>query len=222
MAITKPAMSGAAVAATLVATALTGCAGKTSADPSTVTVTAPRTSSAASSSTSKAPQIPTATITPGKAGTPRGGAPGLAGVNQQDASAVAAAVMKVFATRDTALDTTPLDAERRAMPLLGAPLAAAVAAPVGGNGGGGPAWSALTSRHGWTVAAAKVIPLQGVADQSGDSPVLAVRQVQVTTTGHGAGEWTSAPVSSPWVVTCSRPTATAPWRVTAVFEQTRS
>ncbi len=223
MSITRYTMSAAA-GAVVVAAALTGCAGKTSAGPSTVTVTAPRTSSSSSStsnaSISSTPQIPTATITPGTAGTPRGGAPDLTKVNAHDASAVAAAVMRVFATRDTALDTTPLDAERRAMALLGAPLATAVAAPIGGNGGGGPAWSALTAHHGWTTATAKVIPLQGVADQSGDSPTLAVRQVQVTTTGHGAGGWSAAPVTAQWVVTCSRASKNAPWRVTAVYEQT--
>ncbi|XAS78324.1 hypothetical protein V3G39_18000 (plasmid) [Dermatophilaceae bacterium Sec6.4] len=219
MSITRYTMSAAA-GAVVVAAALTGCAGKTSAGPSTVTVTASRTTSSSSTSSSRTPQIPTATIAPGTAGTPRGGAPALAKVNAQNASAVAAAVMRVFATRDTALDTTPLDAERRAMPLLGAPLAAAVNAPIGGNGGGGPAWSALTAHHGWTTATAKVIPLQGVADQSGDSPTLAVRQVEVATTRHGTGGWSTTAAIALWVVTCSRASKNAPWRVTAVYEQT--
>ncbi len=220
MSITRYTMSAAVLVS---AGVLSGCGGTATGARTTVTVTAPRTSSSppsSSNATTKTPQIPTATIAPGTAGTPRGGAPALAKVNRQDASAVASAVMRVFATGDTALDTTPLDAERRAMALLGAPLATAVAAPIGGNGGGGPAWSALTAHHGWTTATAKVIPLQGVADQSGDSPTLAVRQVQVTTTGHGTGGWSTAPTTALWVITCSRASKNAPWRVTAVYEQT--
>ncbi len=208
-----------AIAAAISTLAIAGCADKATKSPVTVTVTPSHavTSAAGSSST---PAIPTTTLPAGRTGTPRGGAPDLGGVKQQDASAVAAAVMRVFATQDTALDTTTLDAERRAAALLGSPLLQAVRAPLSGNGGGGAAWTVLTAHHGWTTATAKTVPMTDVPDQTGDSPTLAVRQVDVTSTGHGTGNWTSKPATAVWIVTCRRAAATAPWRVTQVYDQT--
>ena len=199
------------------ALALTGCADKATKAAVTVTVTPSHTATTTNSST---PAIPTTTLPSGRTGTPRGGAPALAGVNQRDASAVAAAVMRVFATQDTGIDTTTLDAERRALPLLGQPLAQAVQAPLTGNGGGGAAWTVLTAHHGWTTATAKAVPMSDVPDQTGDSPTLAVRQVDVVTTAHGAGGWASKPNTAVWIVTCRRATSTAVWRVTQVYDQT--
>ena len=128
--------------------------------------------------------------------------------------------MRVFATQDTGIDTTTLDAERRALPLLGQPLAQAVQTPLSGNGGGGAAWTVLTGHHGWTTATAKAVPMSDVPDQTGDSPTLAVRQVNVTTTGHGAAGWASKPTTATWIVTCRRTRSAAGWRVTQVYDQT--
>lgn len=212
-------LTAAASAVAIGALAMTGCAAKVRNGPvSAVTVTV-MPSHAVAPSSSSTPAIPTSTLPSGRAGTPRGGAPDLGGVHQQDASAVAVAVMRVFATQDTVLDTTTVDAERRAVPLLGAPLAAAVQAPLFGNGGGGAAWTVLTAHHGWTTATATAVPMSDVPDQTGDSPTLAVRQVDVTSTGHGTGNWTGPPTTAVWIVTCRRATATAPWRVTQVYDQ---
>ncbi|NYJ76533.1 hypothetical protein [Allobranchiibius huperziae] len=208
-----------AIAIAIGAFALSGCANKGAKTPVTVTVT-PSHAVTSSTSSSSTPTIPTTTLPAGRAGTPRGGAPNLGGVNQQDASAVAAAVMQVFATQDTAIDTTTLDAERRASALLGSPLLQAVRAPLSGNGGGGAAWTVLTAHHGFTTASAKTVPMSDVPDQTGDSPTLAVRQVDVTTTGHGTAGWTSKPTAAVWIVTCRRAAATGPWRVTQVYDQT--
>ncbi|MBO1768261.1 hypothetical protein [Allobranchiibius sp. GilTou38] len=215
----RAARTSVAIAAAISTLAVAGCADKATKTPVTVTVT-PSHAPPSLTSSSSTPTIPTTTLPSGRAGTPRGGAPELGGVNQKDASAVAAAVMRVFATQDTAIDTTTLDAERRAEPLLGAPLAAAVTAPLSGNGGGGAAWTVLTAHHGWTTAAAKAVPMTDVPDQTGDSPTLAVRQIDVTTTGHGVGNWTSKATTAVWIVTCRRTSATGPWRVTQVYDQT--
>ncbi|NYJ76461.1 hypothetical protein [Allobranchiibius huperziae] len=215
----RAARTSVAITVVIGSMALTGCADKRTKAAVTVTVTPSHTVTSPATS-SATPTIPTTTLPAGRAGTPRGGAPDLGGVNQKDASAVAASVMRVFATQDTALDTTTLDAERRAEPLLGAPLAAAVKLPLTGNGGGGAAWTVLTAHHGWTTAVAKTVPMTDVPDQTGDSPTLAVRQVDVTSTGHGTGNWTSKPATAVWIVTCRRTAATAPWRVTQVYDQT--
>ena len=212
----RAARTSAAITTVIAALALTGCADKATKPAVTVTVTPSHTAASTSSVT---PTIPTSTLPSGRSGTLRGGAPDLGGVNQQDPSAVAAAVMRVFATQDTALDTTALDAERRALPLLGAPLAAAVQAPLSGNGGGGAAWTVLTAHHGWTTATSKTVPMSDVPDQTGDSPTLAVRQVNVTSTGHGTAGWASKPSTAAWIVTCRRTAASGPWRVTQVFNQ---
>ena len=204
-----------AITATLsAALVLTGCAAPSTHPGNT---TPPTATSASTTTPSSTPPLPTATVPAGKPGVPRGGAPNITAVHQQDASSVAASVMQTFATTDTRIDTTPFDAERRALPLLGDPLAAALRVPVGGNGGSNAAWTQLYAHHGWTTATATVVALD-VPDATGDTTTLAVRQLAVATTAHGANGWQPPATKATWIVTLRRASKRAPWRVTQVYQ----
>lgn len=172
-----------------------------------VTVTAAAPSSAASSSSA-----PEATIPVGDKGTPRGGC-GLKSVDEHNSSAVALMASKVTACWDTALDKTPVDGQRRAIPLLSKHLADVLSQPLGGNGGGSaPGWKPLVAHHGWMKVTAVI------ADEDGGTPdtaTQALHEVMVTATGHAKG-WTSTPMRTLQIVHMTRNDASQPWRVTQI------
>ncbi len=190
---------------------ITGCASSDPQPAATVTVTAPQTTPGTNSSA--APVIPTATIPAGRTGTPRGGPPALGSLTATDATAVASAVIRVFHTWDAGLDTTPQDAKRRALPLLGEPLASAVRAPMGGNGGGGAAWTQLYAHQGWTTAVTTAVPVDPEGGEP-DTPTTATRVVDVTTTWRGAKGWHPVDTRQTWSVTVTRASSSAGWAVT--------
>lgn len=191
--------------------AVAGCAGSGGdSDRSTtvVTVTASRSSSSAPQSVS----VSEPTIPMGAKGTPRGGC-GLKTVDEHDSSAVALMVSKVTACWDTALDKTPVDGQRRAIPLLSKRLADVLSQPLGGNGGGSaPGWKQLVAHHGWMTVKVEI------ADEDGGTPDTATRalhEVMVTATGHGKG-WTGAPQQTLQIVHMTRSDKHQPWRVTQI------
>ncbi|TWE07367.1 hypothetical protein [Rudaeicoccus suwonensis] len=200
--------SGLAVAAAgcLVATVgVTGCGAGHTAASSTVTVTASSTAPSTATSSSTGP----VTVPMGAKGSPRGGC-GLKSVDRHDSSAVALEVAIVSACWDTALDKTPMDAQRRAIPLLTPRLAAVLSAPLGGNGGGdSTGWADLVARHGWMSVTATI------ADEDGgipDTQTTAKHEVLVIAAGHAKG-WTGDQQTSLEIVTMTRATSAAPWQV---------
>lgn len=142
----------------------------------------------------------------GRAGTPAAGLP--AHVDSQDATAVAAAAITADWTWDTALDTSPADAQRRSQPWLTPQYAAQVAhAPT--VAAPGAQWDTLAAHHGYTTAALA----RAFDDPTADTATSAWREFTVTVTEHGRDGW-HGPVSTyVQYAHLTRPTAGAPWQV---------
>ncbi len=192
------ALSAAALAAVV---GVAGCGSSPVTPGLTVTVTAPGTHRPDSTPPSAVPTVPSSlagTVTPGKAGVPRGGGLNLAAVNQSDPTSVAVAALRASLTVDTAIDVAPLDAQRRVIPLLDTTLAALALQPVGGNGGSDATWVALGAHHGYTTVVAANTPQEG---QPADTPTTAVRSITTKVTSHGAGGWRAAAPAVIWIVT---------------------
>ncbi|WP_216892145.1 hypothetical protein [Nocardia alni] len=102
----------------------------------------------------------------------------LAGLNRSDASAVAAAVVRIWFTTDTRIDSSPHAARLRACPLLAAPYCLAIR-DFPPKTGPGADWLSLTAQQAAiTVGANDIRP----ADESGppDSATRADRLLEVT------------------------------------------
>lgn len=116
------------VAAAITALGLAGCA----SPPEPVTTTVPVTPTAAASvATAPLTASPDSGFTalplpPGRPGIPRGGLPPVATRASRNPDVVAAAGLSVYYGADTAIDLTPSDATRRALPWTAGPLAAAI------------------------------------------------------------------------------------------------
>lgn len=151
-------------------------------------------------------------VTRGRTGTPRGGAP--TAVDETNADAVAKAVAQTVLRRDTALDSSPQDAVRRAARWMTADLAARQDASVSG---GGAEWTRLAINNGWTSTTEQADP-----EPAPDLGSLhALRRIYVTVTEHGAGAGQSTAGVQTWAVQMElvRPSAKAPWRVSRLEMQ---
>lgn len=181
--------------------------GSTPPDTTGSTTTAP----AASSATSTDAPLPVR---------PTRGQVNLGAVNNQDPTSVAQALLIDMSSPDSAVDTTPNQAEALAISLLAAPAAAALNStldnPGADNGGAGADWAAVFAHHGWDTATAKTVSQGGGVP---DTASTADREMVVTVTEHGADpSWTPAPIQTIWAVTLTRPGPSAPWKVSALSD----
>ena len=152
----------------------------------------------------------------GRAGVPAGGLPAVSTRTSPDPDVVAAAALRVLFTSDTALDTEPMDAEKRAMPWLGGGFAAAVraaaiaAAP-------GAVW------NGWAAHRAHLVVtvVRGWDDGAPvDTATVVHRQWLVTQTpvgiATGGARWVGSPVRTVVYTTTTR--LGGRWAVTTLKE----
>lgn len=191
-------------AATAAALAVVCMAGCSSPAPTSSTVRPTATSADA---------LPTAQPVPtGRSGgTPRGGALGVNDVDGMSADAVATAFAATAYRYDVRLDRSPMDASRRATPLLSANYAAAVEAPLPGSGGAD--WLELVKHDGFTTTTVAVGHDDGALP---DDKTHADRQRTVTVTTHGASGWSRAPRTETVYVQLVRTGPAAPWRVDGI------
>jgi len=177
--------------------------------PAPVTTPDPRRSldPAAAASTTPYPQ--------GRPGTPFGGLPAASTRTSPDPLVVAAAALRVLYGSDTTLDAQPMDAERRALPWLGGPFAAAVAsarivaAP-------GAVW------NGWAAHRAHLVVTltRGYDDGAPPTtPTAAYQQWVITQTpvGSGGTRWTGTPVQTIVLIDLTR--TAGRWQLTRFLEE---
>jgi hypothetical protein len=145
----------------------------------------------------------------GKPGTPAGGIPDPAAVDDADPDAVAVAALTGMFSMDTAIDLSPSDADRRAIPWLSEAFADGVRA--GSPDGGGADWITLADHQGYTL----VDQVLDVSEDGApaDSDQAAYRIYQVTYTPTGRDGWTGEQVTSSYYLTLTRADSTQPWRV---------
>lgn len=207
----------AAIAACGLAVLLAGCNASKSPDTEVGNhATSASSSSAAASPTPAAgPLSPDADLrTPiasGKAGRPRGlpASVTTSGASRKDATTVAQNFVYLIASWDTAIDNSPADAGRRAIPLVDADLAHGLAVAPKANVG--VTWTRLAAHHGWTTV---VEQLGGLGPQPADTDTTGVRAVTATMTGHGTSGWNSS-IGTPQtlLITLSRTRPGAAWTV---------
>ena len=152
----------------------------------------------------------------GRAGTPFGGLPAASTRTSPDPLVVTAAALRVLYGSDTTLDAQPMDAEKRALPWLGGPFAAAVrsAATVAAPGAVWNGWAAHRAHLVVTVA-------RGFDDGAPPDTATAVHRQWLITqtpvgTGPGTTRWTGTPIST--VVYTITTRADGRWAVTTVQE----
>lgn len=196
--------STAAAGVLLVLAVATGCSG-TSSDPGPVSPPASRpgdsstpdspadTSSTATSST---PETPPSTATPGGTSTAVTGdarqvpatthLSALTWTATDDATTAAQRFAQASWQMDTADDTSPVQAQRRAA-VFATPTLADALTSGGPLGGGGAAWAELRTHAGWTTAEATAV----AAPDNPDTATVAAREVTVTVTAHGDNGWSS-------------------------------
>lgn len=155
------------------------------------------------------------TVAPGPSATSaavRGSAPDPATVDRHDALAVGQAFVALAYTSDTALDTTPADAGRRAAALAGEPLAQdlrsarSAAAP-------GASWQNWVQHHAYT----HVTTTENVDDgRPADSAAAIVRSWSATAAPIGDDGWAGPPQTITVYVslTNNHPDGTGSWAVT--------
>ena len=153
----------------------------------------------------------------GRAGVPAGGLPPASTRTSPDPLVVAAAALRVFYGCDTTLDTEPTDAEKRAVPWLGGPFAAAVASAqiVAAPGAVWNAWAAHRAHLVVSLA-------RGYDDGAPPTtPTAAYEQWVVTQTPvgtrPGGGRWVGAPVQAVVLVTLTR--TGGRWQLTRLHEE---
>jgi len=152
----------------------------------------------------------------GRAGTPFGGLPAASTRTSPDPDVVTTAALRVLFGSDTTLDAQPMDAEKRALPWLGGPFAAAIrsAAIVAAPGAVWNGWAA--HRAHLVVAVAR-----GYTDGArADTPTAVYRQWTVAQTPvgirSGGARWTGTPVRTVIYTITTR--ADGRWAVTTVQE----
>ena len=207
----------ATIAACGLAVLLAGCNASTSPDaagrhdgtsPSTSPAAAPPTPPAGPLSPDADPRTP---ITSGKTGRPRGLPADVTttGASRKNATTVAQNFVYLIDNWDTAIDNSPADAGRRAIPLVTADLGHGLAVAPKANVG--EAWTQLAVHHGWTTV---VEQLGGLGPQPADTDTTGVRAVTATMTGHGTAGWTSSTGSSQTLlITLSRSKPGTAWTV---------
>ncbi len=155
---------------------------------------------------------PLPTYPAGRAGTPAGGIPPATTLTSPDPDVVARAALTATWTSDTALDTSPADAARRALPWLGGALARTVAAaarPIAP----GATWNTWAAHHAHTVVV--VAPVSD--EHPPDTASTADREYLLTVTPVGPG-WHGTPAIA--VVNLQLTRTGHSWRVTQLGQQT--
>jgi len=152
----------------------------------------------------------------GRVGIPFGGLPAAATRTSPDPLVVTAAALRVLFGSDTTFDAQPMDAEKRALPWLGGPFAAAVrsAAIVAAPGAVWNGWAAHRAHLVVTVT-------RGYTDGAPSDTSTAVHRQWLLTqtpvgTGLGRTRWTGTPISTVVYTTTTR--AGGRWAVTTVQE----
>ncbi len=147
----------------------------------------------------------------GGAGAPRGPLPAAADVDSSDADAVADAVAVTNFVVDTRVDRSPFDGLRRAAPWLTRSYAAAIDQPVPSTGGRD--WNALAAADGYTTARATPSDETQGGKQDGSKRLLTRI---VTVTKYDADNKKVGEDSVGVVLTLTRASTRAPWRVDAI------
>lgn len=156
-----------------------------SADPSG-TSSAPRSAGDPGGRTT-APAATTLTLPPGAR------LPALTWPSNATAGTVAAAFATATWQMDTATDTSPAQAQRRAAQLATPSFADTLAQAPATSGGA--AWNELAARHGWTTASAQA----QASPDAPDTSTKAYRVVTVTITAHTPDGWSSTTLFAPVV-----------------------
>ncbi len=219
----------AAAIAALIASTAAGCAAQpplltTSglSSPAAPTAAAPVQPGAGASGTVRpitgAPDAPAPTpgaSTPGASTrpSPTAGLPGTATLTSPDPGVVAVAALTVAYGADTVTDTSPLDAQRRALPWFGGGYAAALRAANDAAAGPGAAW------NNWSTHRAQLVVHVAAAadDHPADTPTTADRQYLLTQTPTAPG-WTGPAVSVTVYVGLTR-TPGGRWQVTELDQE---
>lgn len=149
-----------------------------------------------------------ATVAPGRAGTPRGGAVAHGGVRRGSASSVARAAVLITTRMDTTIDRAPVDAEARAAWLMTGRLARAVRTPVTGTGGG--LWDAATAHRAWSTP---VLASTSLGTDTPSTPTLTGRCYLVTISWHGTHGWHRTQRDVGYCVELTRTPHTSAWQV---------
>ncbi len=147
----------------------------------------PRTS-AAQPSPARPPPGPPAP-SPGRPGPPRGDLPKVSTINRSDPDAVGAAFIRLAWTSDTRLDTTPMDAGRRAA-ALAVPALARSLRTASSAADPGADWQTWAQHHAYTRVQLQPNPDSGAP---GDTPTDADRSWKVRITPVGDGHWRGTP-----------------------------
>jgi hypothetical protein len=224
----------AAAIAALIASTVAGCAAQpplltTSglSSPAAPTAAAPVQPGAGASGTVRpitgAPDAPAPTpgastpgaSTPGASTrpSPTAGLPGTATLTSPDPGVVAVAALTVAYSADTVTDTSPLAAQRRALPWFGGGYAAALRAANDAAAGPGAAW------NNWSAHRAQLVVHVAAAadDHPADTPTTADRQYLLTQTPTAPG-WTGPAVSGAVYVGLTR-TPGGRWQVTELDQE---
>lgn len=223
----RPAL--AAAIAALIAAAAAGCAAQpplltTSglSSPPAPTAAAPVQPGAGASGTVRpitdapaAPALNPGASTPGASTRPSPAArlPGAATLTSPDPGVVAVATLTVAYSADTVTDTSPLAAQRRALPWFGGGYAAALRAANDAAAGPGAAWNS------WSTHRAQLVVHVAAAadDHPADTATTADRQYLLTQTPTAPG-WTGPAVSVAVYVRLTR-TPGGRWQVTELDQQ---
>lgn len=159
------------------------------------------------------PAATTATLAPTGTATasgvsPRGGQAAWSPTDTPDQVAVKYA--SATWTSDTRIDTGPGAGQERAAQYATDSFAQQLAGA--GDIGGGAAWSALASRHGWTTAESQA----AATPDAPDTPTEKYRVVTVTITAHGDDGWVDPNLMPPQVMFVQlAPNPGGGWRVSA-------
>jgi hypothetical protein len=145
---------------------------------------------------------------------PAGGLPRPSQVNSADPTAVAVTVAAVTFRYDTAIDNSPSDAHRRTKPWLADTLArqvdgGQVAAP-------GAEWSTWVQHRAYTTSTAVDATEDGAPQ---DTATRADRTISVTVQPVGRDRWRGAAQQYALFITLTRPSTTAPWKVSQLQVQ---
>ncbi|MFJ8628530.1 hypothetical protein ACIRD3_37605 [Kitasatospora sp. NPDC093550] len=160
-----------------------------------------------SSSTATAPVA--APLPPGRGGTPAAGLPDFGKVDGGDPAAVAKAALTAMWTVDTDIDASPMDAERRAVPMFTARRAEG-AASMTPRAQPGNTWVTWASHHAFTTVQAQQSHEDG---GPADGPTTAFQRWVVTVTPKGRDGWTGPPEIHIALVVLLRDDTAQPWRL---------
>ncbi|MQS16445.1 hypothetical protein F7Q99_30685 [Streptomyces kaniharaensis] len=151
-----------------------------------------------------APPLP-----PGRTGTPAAGLPDFGKVDGTDPAAVAQAALTAMWTVDTDIDTSLMDAEKRATPMFTAQRASG-AASMAPRAQPGNVWNTWASHHAFTTVQARQSHEDGGPT---GSPTTAYQRWVITVTPKGRDGWTAQPEIHVALVVLLRDDTTQPWRL---------